>query len=117
MRPHDAMVSCLMVKSELRVARRTIAVSNLDKILYPGDHFTKGEVIEYYSKVAPVLLPHFKNRPVTLVRYPDGVYKQSFYEKNAPSFAPKWVRTFPVPRKEGGVINYILINDLPTLVW
>src|SRR5436305_2067973 len=76
------VLSCSMEKSMLRVGGRSIALSNLDKILYPGGRVTKAQVIEYYSKVAPVLLPHFKNRPVTLVRYPDGVYKESFYEKN-----------------------------------
>jgi len=65
----------------LRIGRRKIAVSNLDKVLYPGGRVTKARVIEYYSEIAPVLLPHFKNRPVTLVRFPDGVFKQSFYEK------------------------------------
>lgn len=106
-----------MEQSVVLVQGRKIAVTNLDKVLYPGGRFTKAAVIEYYSKVAPVLLPHFKNRPVTLVRYPDGVFKESFYEKNAPEFTPGWVRTFPVPRTEGGVINYILINDVATLVW
>jgi bifunctional non-homologous end joining protein LigD len=106
-----------MEKSTLRVGNRNITVSNLDKILYPGGHFTKARVIEYYSQAAPVLLPHFHNRPVTLVRYPEGVFGQSFYEKNAPGFAPDWVKTFPVPRGKGGVINYILINDVATLVW
>src|SRR5205823_2593618 len=105
-----------MGQSALKLGGRTIPVSNLEKVLYPG-RFTKAEVIEYYSRIAPVLLPHFKNRPVTLVRYPDGVLKELFFEKNAPGFTPKWIKTFPVPRTEGGVINYILINDLPTLVW
>jgi bifunctional non-homologous end joining protein LigD len=107
-----------MEQSVVHVGRRKIAVSNLNKILYPGGRFTKAAVIEYYSRIAPVLLPHFKNRPVTLVRYPDGVFKDSFYEKNAPGFTPDWVHTFPVPRTEGrGVINYIVINDAATLVW
>lgn len=92
-------------------------MSNLDKVLYPGSRFTKARVIEYYSRVSPFLLPHLKNRPVTLLRFPDGVFGESFYEKNAPGFVPGWIRTFPVPRSEGGVIRYILVNDLPTLVW
>lgn len=111
------VLSWSMEKSVLRIGRRNITVSNLDKVLYPGGRVTKARVIEYYSEIAPVLLPHFKNRPVTLVRFPDGVFKESFYEKNAPGFTPEWVKTFPVPRSEGGMINYILINDLATLVW
>ncbi|HTL16585.1 MAG TPA: non-homologous end-joining DNA ligase [Patescibacteria group bacterium] len=106
-----------MGKSVIRIGGRKIAVTNLEKILYPGGRFTKAKVIDYYARVAPVLLPHFRNRPVTLVRYPDGVFKEFFFEKNAPGFAPTWIRTFPVPRSEGGVINYILLNDLPTLLW
>src|SRR5436190_2678114 len=106
-----------MGESTLKVGKRKVPVSNLDKVLYPGGRFTKADVINYYVEVGRFLLPHFKNRPVTLVRYPDGVFGKSFYEKNAPGFTPKWVRTFPVPRVEGGVINYILVNDLPSLVW
>jgi bifunctional non-homologous end joining protein LigD len=103
--------------SVLTVGRRKVPVSNLDKVLYPGGRFTKAQVIDYYTRVSKHLLPHLKNRPVTLKRYPDGVSGKSFYEKNAPSFTPDWVKTFPVPRREGGLINYILVNDLPTLVW
>src|SRR5947209_13059857 len=93
-------------------------ISNSDKILYPGGKFTKQDVADYYRQVAPDLLPHFKNRPVTLKRYPNGVFGAAFYEKNAPGFTPEWVKTFPVPRHDGGPdINYILINDLRTLLW
>src|SRR4051794_30469622 len=93
-------------------------ISNPDKILYPGGRFAKSDVVEYYRRVARFLLPHFKNRPVTLKRYPNGVFGEAFYEKDAPGFTPEWVKTFPVPRHEGGPdINYILINDRATLAW
>ena len=106
-------------KNELIVSGHRIAVSNLDKVLYPGGHFTKAKVIDYYIRISRYLLPHLKNRPVTLKRFPDGIYGEFFYEKDAPSFTPDWVETFPVPRREqnGPDIRYILINDLPTLVW
>jgi bifunctional non-homologous end joining protein LigD len=105
-------------KHKARFAGRELELSNLDKVMYPGSGFTKGQVIEYYARIAPYILPHLKDRPITQKRYPDGVKGQHFYEKNAPSFTPKWIRTFPVPRNErGGVINYILINDVPTLIW
>ncbi|HEX4696342.1 MAG TPA: non-homologous end-joining DNA ligase [Candidatus Udaeobacter sp.] len=95
-----------------------VPISNPGKILYPGGKFTKANVVDYYTRVAPYLLPHIRNRPVTLKRYPDGVYGEAFYEKDAPGFTPKWVKTFPVPRHEGGPdINYILINDRRTLTW
>jgi bifunctional non-homologous end joining protein LigD len=104
---------------QLLVGRRRIPVSNLDKILYPGEKFTKAKVIDYYIRISKFLLPHLKNRPVTLKRFPSGVFGEFFYEKDAPAFTPDWVKTIPVPRREtpGPNIRYILINDLPTLVW
>src|SRR5215217_4589338 len=104
---------------QVTVGRRRIEVSNLDKLLYPGTKFTKANVIDYYIKISRYLLPHLKNRPVTLLRFPEGVFEESFYEKDAPAFTPAWVKTVPVPRREtpGPDIQYILINDLPTLVW
>jgi len=97
---------------------RKIALSNLEKVLYPGNKFSKGRVIDYYTRVAPYMLPHLKDRPITMKRYPDGVRGKFFYEKNAPKFTPEWVKRFQVPRHHhSGAIDYILINDLPTLVW
>jgi len=105
-------------KAELIVADRKIQVSNLDKVLYPKVGFAKGQVIDYYIRIAPVLLPHLKDRPLTMKRYPDGVDGQFFYEKNCPSHRPKWVQTAKV-WSEGNqrIMNYCLANDLPTLVW
>src|SRR5687767_1426976 len=104
---------------QLTVGRRRITISGLDKILYPGKKFTKARVIDYYLSISKYLLPHLKDRPVTLKRFPDGVFGPYFYEKDAPAFTPSWVKTFGVPRKEtaGADIRYVLINDLPTLVW
>jgi len=81
--------------------------------------FTKAHAIDYYIRVSKYLLPHLKHRPVTLKRFPDGVFGEFFYEKDAPAFTPDWIKTFPVPRRDrnGPDINYILINDLATLVW
>jgi bifunctional non-homologous end joining protein LigD len=105
-------------KSILNVEGREIELSNLDKVMYPKAGFTKGQVIEYYARVGPYILPHLKDRPVTLKRYPDGVKGEHFYEKNAPSFTPAWVKRFAIPSETRGTpINYILINDLPTLLW
>src|SRR5437773_2273326 len=105
-------------KAELIVEERKIQVSNLDKVLYPKVGFTKGQVIDYYIRVAPVLLPHLKDRPLTMKRYPNGVEGEFFYEKNCPSHRPKWVKTAKV-WSEGNqrIMNYCLVNDLPTLVW
>ena len=105
-------------KAELIVEDRKIQVSNLDKVLYPKVGFTKGQVIDYYIRIAPVLLPHLKDRPLTMKRYPDGVQGQFFYEKNCPSHRPKWVKTAKV-WSEGNnrMMEYCLAQDLPTLVW
>jgi len=105
-------------KAELKVADRKIQVSNLDKVLYPKVGFTKGQVIDYYIRIAPVLLPHLKDRPLTMKRYPDGVEAEFFYEKNCPTHRPKWVQTARV-WSEGNqrIMDYCLVNDLPTLVW
>ena len=104
--------------SRRRAAEKGLQISNPDKVLYPAGTFTKANVLSYYERVARFLLPHFRNRPVTLKRYPNGVFGEAFYEKDAPGFTPGWVKTFPVPRREGGPdINYILINDIRTLKW
>lgn len=104
---------------QLIVDGRRVSVSNLEKLLYPGEKFTKAKVIDYYVRISKFLIPHLKERPITLRRFPDGVFGEAFYEKDAPAFTPKWVQTVPVPRREtpGDNIRYILINDLPTLVW
>lgn len=101
----------------LEVGGIEIEVSNLEKVLYPATGFTKGQMIDYYAKVSPWLLPHLKNRPITLKRYPDGVRGFFFYEKKCPAHRPDWVRTTDVPKKDGGEIQYCLMNDLPALVW
>ena len=104
-------------KSQLHIDGRTLNVTNLDKVLYPETGFTKGDLINYYIRVSPVLLPHLKDRPITLKRYPDGVEGPYFYEKKCPSHRPPWVKTTRVAKSEGGEINYCVLNDLPTLVW
>src|SRR5215471_174671 len=102
----------------LQIEGRDVRLSNLDKVMYPGVGFTKGQVIDYYTRVAPYLLPHLRGRPITMKRFPDGIAGEHFYEKDAPSFTPDWVNTYPVPRTSGkSMINYILIDDLATLVW
>lgn len=78
------------------MADRELTLGNLDKVLYPETGFTKAEVIDYYSRIAPVLVPHLRNRPLTLKRYPDGVAAQAFYEKNCPSHRPGWLQTAKV---------------------
>ncbi|GAA3233177.1 non-homologous end-joining DNA ligase [Nonomuraea helvata] len=109
------------MKVPVRVDGRDLTLSNLDKVLYPEYGFTKAEVIDYYSRVAPVLLPHLQGRPLTVKRYPNGVTGQSFFEKNAPDHTPSWVRqvTLPAPgsTKNRETIDFAVVDDLPTLVY
>jgi len=100
----------------VQAGNRRLTLSNLDKVLYPADGFTKGEVINYYSRVAAVLLPHLAGRPVTFIRYPNGVEGQKWFEKNVPNGAPDWLRTVRLAGT-GGTIDYPLLDDLPGLVW
>jgi bifunctional non-homologous end joining protein LigD len=105
-------------KSVVKVEGRELALSNLDKVLYPEVGFTKGQVIDYYARVAEALLPHLRGRPLTMKRYPEGVEGQHFYEKRCPSHRPEWVQTARIwsegHREE---IDYCVIEDLPTLIW
>jgi bifunctional non-homologous end joining protein LigD len=97
---------------EVEVEGRRLSLSNLDKVLYPQAGFSKGQVIDYYTRAAPAVLPHLRDRPLTLKRYPNGVDAPYFYEKNCPSHAPEWVR-----RERVGDIDYCVCDDLATLVW
>src|SRR5690348_5447281 len=95
-------------------------VTNAEKVMFPSVGGTKGQVVEYYRAVAPFILPHLKNRPLTLKLYPNGIAAKHVYLKNAPSHTPDWVKTVPIERKDksrGSVINFILVNDLRTLLW
>src|SRR6266567_7681306 len=114
----EEFLSAMPNKAELTVEDRKIQVSNLAKVLYPKAGFTKGQVIDYYIRIAPVLLPHLRDRPLTMKRYPDGVEGEFFHEKNCPSHRPKWVQTAQVwSESNDRMMNYCLVQDLPTLVW
>jgi bifunctional non-homologous end joining protein LigD len=98
---------------------RDLSISNLDKVMYPSSGFTKSQVIDYYARIADVMLPHLRNRPATFKRFPNGVDGMSFYEKHSPASAPEWVHTISVPSKDGShdPIDYTAVDDRPTLVW
>ena len=103
---------------DVAIGDKTLSLSNLDKVLYPRAGFSTGQVIDYYTRIAPVVLPHLRDRPLTLKRYPNGVEDKFFYEKRCPSHAPEWVQTASVwsGRNEGN-IDFCLCHDLPTVVW
>ena len=103
---------------QVDVEGRRLNLTNLDKVLYPETRFAKGQVIDYYTRVAPALLPHLRDRPLTLKRYPNGVDAKFFYEKQCPKHRPDWVATAEVwSRHSNRTIGYCVVNDLPTLVW
>jgi bifunctional non-homologous end joining protein LigD len=110
-------------KIAVQVDGRPLALTNLAKVLYPADGFTKAEVLDYYQRISPVLLPHIAGRPMTLRRFPHGVGDLSFFEKRAPAHRPDWLRAEEVvsrssrSRSPGETISYLVIDDLPSLIW
>jgi bifunctional non-homologous end joining protein LigD len=103
---------------EVTVGNRRVKLTNLDKVLYPQTKTTKAEVIDYYARVADVILPHLKRRPLTLKRYPDGVDRFNFFEKNCPKHRPEWVKTTPIyVDRRAGEIDFCLCENRATLVW
>src|ERR1700749_1445428 len=110
-------------KIGVQVDGRDLTLTNLAKVLYSADGFTKAEVLDYYQRISPVLLPHVAGRPMTLKRYPDGVGGESFFAKHAPASRPDWVRTEAIvssssrSRSPGEPIEYVVLDDLPSLMW
>jgi bifunctional non-homologous end joining protein LigD len=105
-------------KAAVSVEGRELQLSNLDKVLYPSTGFSKGQLIDWYARMAEFLLPHLRGRPLTMKRYPDGVEGKHFYEKRCPKHRPEWVPTAKVwSERNREEIEYCLVEDLPTLVW
>jgi len=108
-------------KVAVQVDGRTLTLTNLGKVLYPETGFTKAEVLSYYQRIAPLLLPHIADRPVTLKRYPEGVDGEAFFQKHVTAHRPDWIRTARVDsessRARGTSVTYLVVNDLPTLIW
>jgi bifunctional non-homologous end joining protein LigD len=115
---HNGNGGARLTDSMIEVQGRDLKLSNLEKVLYPAVGFTKKDVIDYYVRIAPALLPHLKGRALTRKRYPDGVEGEPFFEKNAPMHKPDWVKTAPIwSGHNRRNVNYILADDLATLVW
>ena len=102
---------------EVEIDGRQLRLSNLDKVLYPEAGFTKGEVIDYYTRIAPTMLPHIRERALTFKRFPDGVDGGSFFEKRCPKHRPPWVQTAAGPGDNKGTIQYCELDERPALVW
>jgi bifunctional non-homologous end joining protein LigD len=105
------------VNKTIQISGKRLALSNLDKVLYPSGRLTKAHVLDYYRRIASTILPYLKDRPLTLVRYPEGVENDFFFEKRCPSHRPKWVKTIELPTREEEPLNACLVNDLETLIW
>ncbi len=106
-----------MSRKVVEIAGRRLSLSNLEKDLYPSYGFTKAHILEYYRRIAKFILPHLKDRALTLKRYPEGVEKDFFFEKRCPSHRPAWAKTAEVSRDDGERMTVCLVNDLETLMW
>ena len=104
-------------RHEVTISGRQLSLSNLQKVLYPAVGFTKAEVVDYYARIAPVMLPHLSGRPITFVRWPDGVEGKSFFEKNCPKHKPDWVPTIEMPVSEKTLVRFCRIEEAATLAW
>lgn len=102
--------------TQVEIEGKELTLSNLEKVFYPETGFTKGQMIDYYARVAPTLLPHLKNRAISLKRYPDGVEGNFFYEKQKPKHAPDWIETVAVETSRK-TIDYVMVNNAATLIW
>jgi bifunctional non-homologous end joining protein LigD len=100
----------------IRVEERIVQITRPEKLLFPADGVTKRELVEYYQRIAPVMLPHLHGRPIAMERYPDGIESPGFFQKKAPSYYPHWIKT-ALLKKEGGVVRHVICDDAATLVF
>jgi len=100
----------------VRIGRRIVEITNPEKLLFPNDGITKWQLVDYYRRIAPTMLPYLRGRPLVMERYPDGIYNPGFFEKNAPSYYPDWIEIVPL-RKEGGIVRHVVCQDAATLVY
>jgi len=101
----------------IKVGNKVIQTSNEDKILFPKSKITKGEIIDYYQQIAPIMIPHIKKRPLSMKRYPNGIQEKGFFQKDAGDYFPDWITTEKIRKKEGSSTAYVLCNNAPTLVY
>lgn len=102
---------------EIKIGRHTISLSNEDRIYFPKSKLTKGDLIEYYAKIADTMLPYMKNRPLTMHRFPEGIKGEDFYQKDAPDYFPKWIKREPIKKESGEKVHYVVCNNAATLVY
>ena len=101
----------------LKVGRRSIELTNIDKILFPKEKITKGDMLDYYERIAKYMVPHMKNRPLAMQRFPDGIRDKGFFQKNISDYFPSWIPYIPIKKQEDGVVRYAICNDAATLIY
>ncbi len=102
---------------KVKLGQHTVDITNEEKELFPKAHITKGELINYYMRIAPTMIPYIKNRPVTMQRFPQGIKDEGFYQKDASAYFPSWIKRKPIARKKDGMVNYVVCNNVATLVY
>ncbi|MGB8373943.1 MAG: non-homologous end-joining DNA ligase [Salegentibacter sp.] len=102
---------------EIKIGTHEIKISNRDKVFFPKENYTKGDLIDYYERIAEVMLPHLKDRPLTMIRFPNGIQDKRFFQKDAPDYFPEWIETMPAEKKDGGTTDYVVCNEKATLVY
>lgn len=103
--------------SKIKIGRHTIEISNQDKVFFPEDTITKGDLINYYAQVASVMIPYTKKRPISMQRFPHGIQAEGFYQKDASDYFPQWITIEPIKKQDNDIVNYVVINNAATLVY
>ncbi|MGB8367298.1 MAG: hypothetical protein WCD44_02970, partial [Candidatus Babeliales bacterium] len=105
------------MERKIKLGRYSITLTSENKILFPKAAITKGELINYYERIAPIMIPHIKSRPISMHRYVNGITEEGFYQKDAPDYFPSWIAVAPIKKQEGGIVRYVLCNNAATLVY
>ena len=103
-------------ENAVRTGRRTVEITHAEKVLFPNDGITKREFVEYYERIAAIMLPHLRERPIAMERYPDGIHGQKFFQKNASAYYPAWIKTVSLP-KQNGTVRHVVCDDAATLIY
>jgi bifunctional non-homologous end joining protein LigD len=105
------------MNEELKFGKYTVEISKVDKIFFPDEGYTKGDLINYFKDISDIMLPYLEDRALVMLRYPDGINGESFYHKDAPDYFPEWIKTKAIKKEEGGIVNHVICNNAATLVY
>ena len=104
-------------KEKMKFGKHAVEISNRDKVFFPNSKYTKGDLIDYYEKISDIMIPHMKDRLISMLRFPNGINDKQFYQKDAPDYFPDWIEVKQVKKQEGGTTNYVICNNTATLVY